>query len=85
MVGLGIIAAGVGLALGLRYKVLILVPAIIVTACLVLAAAVIGAWHPTAATFAFVLAAICLQTGYLTALTVGHTLAPTRTETTLYY
>jgi hypothetical protein len=78
MVTIGIIGALVGAVLGTRFTVLVLVPAIVLATGVISASGLAGS-HPLAWTaLTAVLAATCLQLGYLGGLATRHFLAAAR-------
>ena len=78
MVTLGFLATLSGAVLGPRYRVLVLVPAIICASTLVFAAATAGAMQMSATPLALAIGVVGLQTGYLVGLVTGCTLAAAR-------
>ena len=68
----------IGAALGVRFKVLILIPAIGLAFIAILAGGIARSDSASAILIAFVLASICLQIGYFCGIVMQHWLAMAR-------
>jgi hypothetical protein len=69
----------IGAALGVRFKVLILIPAIGLAFIAILAGGIARSDSASAILIAFVLASICLQIGYFCGIVMQYWLAMART------
>jgi len=76
MLMVGLIGAMVGALLGLRYKVLILVPIFLVMSAIVAIAAILGAEQPGRLALVLVVFMTALQLGYLLGSTAAAMIRP---------
>ena len=79
MLTLSLVSLLVGAVLGMRFKALILLPAIFATLLAILAVGISSAAAFSVIALAMVLATTCLQLGYLVGVAMRHAVALTRT------